>query len=141
MADYVSDVEYNDQILTNVDYCYRVCDVPQTFKETMTSNESQMWAKAMEEEINSLQENNTFILATLPEGKHSVGGRWVYVFKRWMRPSTSRPDLLLKITKRFFFPTANITSIQTLMQMAALYDLDLHQMDVKIRILTSSDCL
>lgn len=60
-----------------MDYCYRVCDVPQTFKEAMSSNESQMWTKAMEEEINSLQENDTFTLTTLPEAKHAVGGRCV----------------------------------------------------------------
>lgn len=81
LADYVSDIECDDQILTSVDYCYRVCDVPQSFKEAMGSNESQMWVKAMEEEINSLHENYTFTLTTLPEGKHAVGGRWVYAFK------------------------------------------------------------
>lgn len=81
LSDYVSDVECDDHILTNVDFCYRVCGVPQTFKDAMSSSESQMWARAMKEEINSLEENDTFTLTTLPEGKHAVGGRWVYAIK------------------------------------------------------------
>lgn len=74
MNNYVSDVECNDQIITSVDYCYRMCFVPQTFKEAMSSSVSQMWAKAMmKEEMDSLKENETFALTTLPGGKHAVG--------------------------------------------------------------------
>ncbi len=150
LTDYVPDVECDDQILTNVDYCYRVCDVPQTFKEAMSSNESQMWAKAMEEEINSLQENDTFTLTTLPEGKQAVGGRWVYAIKnntdetksfkaRYVAKGYSQ--VMGVDYKETFSPTANITSIRALMQMAAQYDLDLHQMDVKTAYLHAPiDC-
>jgi len=107
LSDYVSDVECDDHILTNVDFCYRVCGVPQTFKDAMSSSESQMWARAMKEEINSLEENDTFTLTTLPEGKHAVGGRWVYAMQ-WgvdgfmpskttqMRQRHTRPDMLQK---------------------------------------------
>lgn len=36
----------------------------------------------MKEEMNSLTENNTFTLSTLPEGKKfSGGGHWVYTIK------------------------------------------------------------
>ena len=36
---------------------------------------------AMEEEIQALQENDAFELTSLPEGRKSVGGRWVYALK------------------------------------------------------------
>ncbi len=52
-----------------------MCDVPQTLKEAMSSSKSELWAKAMKGEMDSLEENDTFTL-TLPEGKHTVGGRW-----------------------------------------------------------------
>lgn len=35
----------------------------------------------MNGEMNSLIENNTFTLCTMPEGRNSVGGRWVYTMK------------------------------------------------------------
>jgi len=150
LSDYVSDVECDDHILTNVDFCYRVCGVPQTFKDAMSSSESQMWARAMKEEINSLEENDTFTLTTLPEGKHAVGGRWVYAIKnnadetetykaRYVAKGYSQ--VMGVDYKETFSPTANITSVRALMQMAAQYDLELHQMDVKTAYLHAPiDC-
>ena len=35
----------------------------------------------MDEEMHSLKENDTFTLTSLPEGKQTVGGRWVYTVK------------------------------------------------------------
>ena len=81
LSDYVTDMEDDDQVLTNVDYCYKSFAFPQTYQEAMDSPESSNWKVAMEEEMNSLTENITFTLADLPEGKNAVGGRWVYTIK------------------------------------------------------------
>lgn len=51
-----------------------------------------------------------------------------------MRPSHSSQVMGVEY-KETFSPTANITSIRALKQMAAQYDLDLHQMDVKMAYL------
>ena len=64
----------NDQVLTNVDYCYKSSAFPQTYQEAMDSPESSNWKAAMEEKMNSLTENNTFTLSDLPEGKNCSGG-------------------------------------------------------------------
>ncbi len=41
LRDYVLDDESDDQVLTNVDYYYRVtCDVPLTFRDAVTSHNS-----------------------------------------------------------------------------------------------------
>ncbi|KAG1933834.1 hypothetical protein F2P79_020360 [Pimephales promelas] len=42
-------------------------DVPHTLREAISSPESELWSKAMQEEMNSLKENDTFTLTTLPE--------------------------------------------------------------------------
>ena len=47
----------------------------------MTSTESGKWKRAMDEVIESLEDNQTFTLTTLPEGRKTVGGRWVYSIK------------------------------------------------------------
>ena len=75
LSDYVTDMEVDDHVLTNVDYCYKSSSFPQTYQEAMESTESSNWKAAMEEEMNSLTENNTFTLSDLPEGKKAVGGR------------------------------------------------------------------
>ena len=60
--------------MVNVDYCYRVSAFPQSYKEAAESPESECWIAAMREEMNSLEENNTYTLTTLPEGRKAVGG-------------------------------------------------------------------
>lgn len=74
--------EETNQIQSNIDYCYRVmCNIPVSFIEAVTSDKSREWVKAMDEEMHSLRENNTFTLTNLPEGKKTVRGRWVYAIK------------------------------------------------------------
>lgn len=131
----------SDQAQISIDYCYKmVSNVPQTFREAVNSSNSREWLDAMDDEMKSLRDNNTFTLTTLPEGKKAVGGRWVYAMK-------SNADGSAKYKARYvakgysqemgvdygetFSPTANFTSVRVLMQKAAQEDLILHQMDVK----------
>lgn len=149
LSDYVSEI--SDQMLTeDIDYCYRTYDVPQTFKEAISSSNSDAWAKAMKEEIDSLNENDTFTLTCLPEGKHAVGGRWVYAIKNNAdETKTFKARYVAKgynqvmgvDYKETFSPTANLTSIHALMQVAAQHDLNVHQMDIKTAYLHAPiDC-
>ncbi|KAL0159683.1 hypothetical protein M9458_043408, partial [Cirrhinus mrigala] len=72
-----------DKLKTCIDFCYRaVCDVPQTYQQAVTSTNSMQWKNAMDKEMKSLEENKTFTLTQLPQGKQPVGGRWVYTLKR-----------------------------------------------------------
>ena len=143
-------MEDDDQVLRNIDYCYKSFAFPQTYQEAMESPESSNWKAAMEEEMNSLTENNTFTLSDLPEGKNAVGGRWVYTIKE---SSTGAKTFKARyVAKGYsqvrgidfqetFAPTANLTSLRVLMQMAAQHDLVLHQMDVKTAYLNAPiDC-
>lgn len=106
----------------------------------MESTNSKQWVRAMDEEIQSLKENNTFTLTTLPKGKKTVGGKWVYSIKTDI-------DGKDKYKARFvakgysqkmgidygetFSPTANLTSVRVLLQKAGQENMLIHQMDVK----------
>ena len=81
LEDYVTSVKEDDLFVSSVDYCYRVSAFPETYTEAIVSPESECWKVAMNEEMNSLKENHTFSLTSLPEGKETVGGRWVYTIK------------------------------------------------------------
>ena len=155
LSDYVTvvtgnDFEDDDKVMSSIDYCYRVSAFPQNYKEAVESPECEYWKNAMNEEMNSLKENSTFTLTTLPEGRRLVGGRWVYTVKE--NPDGSKTYKARYVAKGYsqvkdedyqetFAPTTNFTSIRTLMQLAAQHDLILHQMDVKTAYLNAPiDC-
>ena len=73
LADYVSAVENEDDIHSYVDYCYRVSNFPNNYKEAIESPQCDQWKTAMEEEMKCLKENNTFTITALPEGRKAVG--------------------------------------------------------------------
>lgn len=54
---------------------------PNTYKEAMTSHNSQEWQKAMQYEINELQSQNTWTLSPLPQDRTPLQGRWIYKLK------------------------------------------------------------
>ena len=116
----------------------------------MESRKSEKWAEAMKEEMKSLGENETFTLTTLPGDKRAVGGRWVYTVKE--SPDGSETYKARYVAKGYgqvegidyketFSPTANMTSVRALMQVAVQEDRILHQMDVKTAYLHAPmDC-
>ena len=63
----------DDQVMTNTDYCYKLVTFPQSYSNAMKPPDSVLWKEAMEEEMKSLNENETFFLTTLPEGRTAVG--------------------------------------------------------------------
>ena len=146
----------NDYVLADnsvnftVHYCYRMSDIPTSYASAMASVESQNWKSAMEEEMNSLLDNDTFRLTSLPEGKKVVGGRWVYAVK--LGPNGEEQFKARYVAKGYsqtqdvdyheiFSPTARMTSIRMLMQIAVKQGLILHQMDVKTAYLNAPiDC-
>ena len=80
----------------------------------------------MHEDLESLKEDNVFELTNLPEGKKTVGSKWVYTTNE--NPNGSKIYKARFVARGFsqkkcidygetFSPTANITSIRILMQM------------------------
>ena len=54
---------------------------PRNFKEAMESANKIEWKKAMELELETIEENNTWELTELPKGKQLVGSKWVFKTK------------------------------------------------------------
>lgn len=116
------DTECNDNLQMCVDFCYRaVCDLPNTYQEALASAESEQWKMAMEEEMKSLIENETFTLTKLPADRKAVGGKWVYTPKtnangtdkhktRFVAKGYSQKEGT--DFKEMFSPTAEMTSVR-----------------------------
>lgn len=109
--------------------------IPQNYTEAINSPESQEWKKAMDKEIKSLKEKNTYTI-TLPTGKNVVGGRWLYTIKE--NTNNTRDYNARYVAKGFsqikdldyhetYAPTTKMTKIRTLMQFVAQYDLIVHK--------------
>ena len=90
----------------------------------------------MGEEVTALWDNETFELTPLPEGRTSVGGKWVYGIK--LGPNGEEIYKARFVAKGYsqvpgidyhetFSPTARITSVRMLMQLAVQGGIEMNQ--------------
>ena len=134
----------------STDYCHKIYEVPDTYLDASQSPESHLWQKAMDEEIEALTEHNTFELTTLPVGRSVVGGKSVFTVKD--DQSNGKMYKARYVAKGFsqvqgidyhetFAPTARLTSLKMLLQLAVQNNFLIHQMDVKTAYLNADiDC-
>ena len=141
-----------DYTYYNFDCCCTFSNfiIPKTHTEALESSEALKWKQAMDEEVKSLEENETFDVVALPENSVPVDGRWVYSVKEG--PNNNPLFKARYVAKGYaqvhgrdyfdtFAPTAKMTSVRAIMQIAAQYDLVVHQMDVKTAYLNAPiDC-
>lgn len=98
------------------------------------------WRVAVEEEMNALEKNNTWVLTDLPRGKTVVGCRWVYTVKYNANGSIERYKARLVAkgyTQTFdvdyqetFAPVAKMNSVRVLISLAVNQGWSLLQFDV-----------
>ena len=55
---------------------------PETFSQAVSSKESNLWHKAMIEEMNSMRINQVWDLVELPDGLKAIGCKWVFKTKK-----------------------------------------------------------
>ncbi|KAF3616661.1 hypothetical protein FXO38_34397 [Capsicum annuum] len=117
----------------------------ETFKEAMSSSDLSFWKEAINSKIDSILSNHTWELVDLPLGNKPLGSKWI--FKRKMKADGTidkyKARLVVKGFKQkegldyfdTYLPITRITSIRILFALAAVYSLEIHQMDVKITFL------
>ncbi|CAI7796686.1 unnamed protein product [Closterium sp. NIES-53] len=54
---------------------------PATLKEALESSDAEEWKKAMESELKSIEENGTWELVELPEGRKAITSKWLVKIK------------------------------------------------------------
>ena len=121
-------------------------DEPLTVTEAMGRDDSwKDWKEAMESEFQSLINNKTWELVPLPKGHKSIGCKWIFKIKYSSDGSVERYKARLVALgylqkegidyTETFAPVAKMTSIRTLLALAATDDAEIHQMDVKTAFL------
>ena len=103
------------------------------------------WQKAMEEELNIIDKNNTWNLVDPPKAKDIIGLNWVYKTKYNEDGSIQKQKARL-VAKGYsqqlgvdfnetFSPVAIIETIRLVLAIAAQLELNVYQMDVKLAFL------
>ena len=107
----------------------------------MLSSDSTSWKEAVNSEIESILSNHTWELVDLPPGNKPLGSKWI--FKRKMKDDGTIDKYKARLVVKDFrqkegldsfdtySPVTRITSIRMLIALAAEYDFEIHQMDVK----------
>ena len=120
---------------------YMLKGEPQTYKEVVNSIEGIMWKEAIKSEIESILHNHTWELVNLPPGCKPLS------FKRKMKVDGSidkyKARLVIKGYKQTegldyfdtYSPITRINSIRMVLEIVALRNLEVHQMDVKTAFL------
>ena len=149
LNEYVTSKVVDEVAEYTVDYCYRMSNIP-SYSQAIHSAEADEWHKAMNDEIEALEENDTFELVPPPEDREIVGGKWVYTVKtgpkkaetfkaRYVAKGYSQVPVI--DYHEIFSPTARMSSIRVLLQHAVQNDMFVHQMDVKTAYLNAPiDC-
>jgi Reverse transcriptase (RNA-dependent DNA polymerase)/gag-polypeptide of LTR copia-type/Pol polyprotein, beta-barrel domain/GAG-pre-integrase domain/Integrase core domain len=114
---------------------------PQSFKEAVNHpTRARQWEDAIYDEYNSIVNNGTWTLVPRPANRKVVSSKWVFKYKRDQTGEIVRCKARLVargFTQVFgldyietFSPVAKLASIRILLAIAAVEDLEIHQMDV-----------
>ncbi|GKE74688.1 retrotransposon protein, putative, ty1-copia subclass, partial [Tanacetum coccineum] len=118
---------------------------PANYKAAMLDPESKKWVDAMNAEMQSVIDNMVWVLDDLPPNCKTVGSKWIFKKNTDMDGivHTYKACLVVKgYTQLFgvdyeetFSPVADIRAIRIIISIAAFYDYEIWQMDVKTAFL------
>ncbi|KAL4580943.1 hypothetical protein LXL04_017149 [Taraxacum kok-saghyz] len=110
---------------------------PRSYQEASDNPE---WIEAMNQELSALEENNTWTVMPLPEGKKPIGSKWVYKVK--LKPDGSVERFKARLVAKgynqtygidyldSFSPVAKVVTVRLLLSLSTSNDWHLHQLDI-----------
>ena len=116
-------------------------DVPENYEEIKNRDDRDEWYHAIDAEMKSLLENETWSLEKLPSGKRAIDNKWIFKLKRDVTGKVERYKARLVAKgcsqrKGFdydetYAPVAGLTTLRLLISIINKKALQAHQMDVK----------
>lgn len=127
----VLDFDYSDQ-------CLLASEEPMSLAE---AEQHVCWREAMQEELKSIEENQTWCIADLPSGHKAIGLKWVFKVKKDPAGAVVKHKARL-VAKGYvqqqgidfeevFAPVARMETVRLLIALAANKGWQIHHMDVK----------
>lgn len=123
-------------------------DEPRSYNEAIQSEEASEWKVAMDAELKSLKDNQTWKLCKLPNGRSAIGCRWI--LKRKLNADGTLNKYKARLVAKgysqkegidyeeTFSPVVKFNSIRIIFAIAVNNNLVLHQMDVKTAFLNGN---
>ncbi|RVW64595.1 Retrovirus-related Pol polyprotein from transposon TNT 1-94 [Vitis vinifera] len=137
----------NDYVvyLQECDYNIGAENDPESFSQTMSCKESELWYNAMKDEMSSMKCNDVWDLVELPNGAKTIGCKWVFKTKKDSLGNIERYKAKL-VSKGFtqkegidytetFSPVSKKDSLHIILALVAHFDFELQQMNVKTAFL------
>jgi hypothetical protein len=116
-------------------------DVPECFEDISSRPDQKQWMEAVNEEMQALKENDTWILVHPPPGRKILENKWIFRVKRNEEGEVDRYKARLVVKgcaqkKGFdytetYAPVARLTTVRTLLSVINKENLYAQQMDVK----------
>nr|GEV54230.1 RNA-directed DNA polymerase, eukaryota [Tanacetum cinerariifolium] len=118
---------------------------PANYKVALLDPESKKWLDAMNVEMQSMKDNDVWVLVEIPPNARTVGSKWLfkkktdidgalYIFKARLVAKGFTQTYGVDYEETFS-PVADIRAIRILIAIAAYYDYEIYQMDVKTAFL------
>src|SRR6266536_2382456 len=114
---------------------------PTNYEEAMMSPDSDRWLEAMKSEIGSMYENKVWTLVDLPDDRRAIENKWIFKKKTDADGNVTvyKARLVAKDFRQVqgvdydetFSPVAMLKSVRIMLAIAAFYDYEIWQMDVK----------
>src|SRR5680860_788669 len=120
-------------------------DEPANYEEAMMRPDSDKWLGAMKSEMESMYENQVWTLVDLPNDRKAVENKWIFKRKTDADGNFTvyKARLVAKGFRQIqgvdydetFSPVAMLKSVRIMLAIAAYYDYEIWQMDVKTAFL------
>ena len=117
---------------------------PLNYEEAMAGPDSNKWLEAMQSEIESMYENKVWTLTDLPDDRRAIENKWIFkktdadgnvtIYKARLVAKGYRQVQGVDYDETFS-PVAKLKSIRIMLAIAAYYDYEIWQMDVKTAFL------
>jgi len=121
---------------------------PVTYDEALMSPDSNKWLEAMKSEMGSMYENQVWTLVDLPNGRKAVENKWIFKRKTDADGNVTvyKARLVAKGFRQIqgvdyeetFSPVAMLKSVRIMLAIAAFFDYEILQMDVKTAFLNGN---
>ncbi|GJY11762.1 zinc finger, CCHC-type containing protein, partial [Tanacetum coccineum] len=134
-----------DDVSNQHSYFFNVEDYHKTFDEAMKSHDVAFSKEVINDEIDSIMGNNTWVLADLHPDCKPLSCKWI--FKRNLKVDGTIEKFKARLVIQDFrqnlgidyfdtyAPVARISTIRLLIAMASIHNMIIHQMDVKTTFL------
>ena len=121
---------------------------PTTYAEAMEIPDSELWLEAMRSELKSMDDNQVWNLVDLPDGVRAIECKWIFKKKTDMDGNVTvhKARLVAKGYRQVqgvdydetYSPVAMPKSIRNILAIAAYFDYEIWQMDVKTAFLNGN---